>query len=109
MLVNNAGNYPSYPVFTITGPVTNPTVTLQSTGEYFTVTTTLASTDTLVIDMKAGTVILNGTATRYGSVAIGSTWFAITPGSQSIQVSSADATYVGGLFTVDVYSAWSWS
>lgn len=109
LLVDNAGNYASWPVFTITGPVTNPTVTLASTGEYFTVNTSLSSSDSLVIDMKAGTVILNGTATRYGNVAVGSTWFDVPPGAQKIQVSSTDAAYVAGLFTVDIYSAWSWS
>jgi hypothetical protein len=109
LLVDNIGNYPSFPTFTIAGPVTNPKVTLASTGEFFGVTTSLSGSDTLVIDMKAGTVILNGTATRYGNVAFGSTWFGIPPGAQSVQVSSTDSAYVLALFTIDMYSAWSWS
>jgi hypothetical protein len=109
LLVNNVGNYKSFPVFTLVGPLTNPTITLASTGEYFTVNTTLSSSDTLVIDMFAGTVILNGTATRYGNVAVGSTWFGIPPGAQSVSVSSTDSTYVAGTYQIDMRSAWSWT
>ena len=109
LLCNNKGNYKTMPKFTIKGPVTNPTVTLQSTGEYFTLNTTLSASDQIVIDMAAGTIVLNGTTTRYGVVAPGSTWFSLKPGANSVRVSSTDSAYVDALFTVNYRSAWSWS
>lgn len=109
LLTNNAGNYPTWPTFTLTGPLTNPTVTLQSTGEFFSLNTTLTASDTIVIDMKAGTVILNGSTTRYNTVVTGSSWFYLPVGAGTVKVSSTSASYEAGLFTIDYRSAWSWS
>jgi hypothetical protein len=110
LLTNNIGNYETNPVFTIKGPVTNPTITLLSTGEFFTLNMTLTGSDTIVIDMQQGTVVLNGTTTRYGSVAVGSSWFGLPPGSSTVKLSSTDSSYpVGNQFRVDYRSAWSWS
>jgi hypothetical protein len=110
LLTNNIGNYKTMPKFTIYGPVTNPTLTLSSTGEYFGLTTTLTSSDSIVIDMQAGTVILNGTTTRYGLVTTGSSWFGLPPGGSTVKISSTDSSYpTGNLFQVDYRSAWSWS
>ena len=44
---------------------------------------TLASTDSLVIDMGARTVILNGVASRYNTIVTGSSWWTIPPGTWS--------------------------
>lgn len=110
LLTNNIGNYETNPVFTIKGPVTNPMLTLVSTGEFFGLNTTLTSSDTIVIDMNKGTVVLNGTTTRYGSVVTGSSWFGLPPGGSTVKISSSDSSYpVGNLFQVDYRSAWSWA
>lgn len=108
LLCNNQGNYPTWPTFTLTGPLTNPRVTLQSTGEFFALNTTLSASDSIVIDMKAGTVYLNGTTTRYNTMVTGSSWFTLPVGASSVQVSSTSASYEDGLFAVDYRSAWSW-
>lgn len=108
LLTNNVGNYPTWPTFTLTGPLTNPKVTLQSTGEFFALNTTLSASDTIVIDMKAGTVILNGSTTRYNTMVTGSSWFTLPVGAGSVQVSSTSASYEDGLFAIDYRSAWSW-
>jgi hypothetical protein len=71
---------------------------------------TLGSTDTLVIDTSPGvhSVTLNGTASRNNTIAGGSTWFVLPPGSSTIGFASTDATQVSGTCTVQFRNAWSW-
>lgn len=57
----NAGNAPAFPIFTITGPGTNFTVTNRTNGMSFTITTTLVAGDTIEIDTVNHTVTKNGT------------------------------------------------
>ncbi len=80
--VTNAGTFPTYPVITLTGPLTNVTLTNQTTGEVLTIALTIASGDTLTIDFLNKTVLLNGTASRY--FAKSGTWWQLQPGANSI-------------------------
>lgn len=57
--VTNAGNAPAFPVFTITGPGTDFTVTNATTGETFTIATTLTASQSIVIDTWLKTVTRN--------------------------------------------------
>lgn len=109
MSVTNAGNYITAPVFTITGPVTNPAISFPATGQFFTVAINLIVGDTLVIDMAAHTVTLNGTASRYNLVTTGSSWFGIPPGTWSIGVASTDSSPVAALFTTTWRDAWGFA
>lgn len=54
--VTNAGNAPAYPVFTITGPGTDFNVINSTTGEEFTLSTTLTGSQSVVIDTWLKTV-----------------------------------------------------
>lgn len=107
--VTNSGAYITPPVFTITGPVTNPSLTFTATGQFFALTITLGSTDVLVIDMNARTVLLNGSAYRFNDIKTGSTWFGFPPGTSSIAVASSDATAVAAVFTAAYRDAWAWA
>jgi hypothetical protein len=49
------------PQFTITGPVTNPTITREESGLSMQIYITLDSDDELVVDHLARTLVLNGT------------------------------------------------
>lgn len=100
----NAGNYPTPPVFTITGPVTNPMVQLPS-GLFFGCNITLGVGDVLVIDMGNRLVTFNG-ADRYTTVMNGSTWFALPVGTTSVNVESSDASPVSATFTCSWRDAW---
>lgn len=104
--VSNAGNYLAPVVFTITGPVTNPSLTFTATGQFLAFNITLGSTDVLVIDTGARTVQLNGSAYRFNTIKTGSTWFGVPPptaanptGTWSIAVASTDATAVAAVFS----------
>ncbi|TIH34978.1 phage distal tail protein [Subtercola vilae] len=105
--ISNAGNYPTSPVFVITGPVSNPTLLNSATGQFFRLNLTLGATDALVIDMGAKTVVLNGTAARFNAVATGSSWFTIQPGTWTVGVASTDSAIVAATFTAQWRSAWS--
>ncbi|MFE2409842.1 hypothetical protein ACFXDE_16015 [Kitasatospora sp. NPDC059408] len=78
------GNSPTWPVFTITGPVTNPTVLNRRTGERLTVQLSVPTSEVLVIDTRARSVTLNG-ASRYGALSADSTWFALRPGGNGLE------------------------
>ncbi|NUP02056.1 MAG: phage tail family protein [Nonomuraea sp.] len=61
--VNNPGDDVAYPVWTITGPATDVTLTNNTTGQVLTLNRTLSGTDTVVIDTRERqqSALLNGT------------------------------------------------
>ncbi|WP_432155456.1 phage distal tail protein [Streptomyces sp. bgisy153] len=81
--VDNGGSAPTHPVLTFTGPCGNPTVTDRTSGRRLRYSIVLAAGDELVVDTAAGTVTLNGTASRRHTAAADSSpeeLFAFAPG-----------------------------
>lgn len=58
--LTNSGGAPADVLFTITGPVTSPTLTRQDTGDTMTFASTLSASDVLTIDTGTGRVLYNG-------------------------------------------------
>lgn len=81
-IVNNIGNDNTDPIFTITGPGTNFTITNNTTGETFTLTAVLTDSDTVVIDVRARTVVKNGITNLYPNLT-GELW-SVVPGENEI-------------------------
>lgn len=108
MQVVNNGNETLYPAFLFTGPVTWPTVTFGAATLGFQVT--LGAGDTLLVDCSAGTAVLNGAASRAGTIITGSTYFGIPPGGGTVGFSSVDAVQVTGTVTCTglPVAAWGW-
>lgn len=79
LTVTNNGNWTTYPVITINGPITNPTVGNVTTGQYMTINGSYTNTDIIVIDLNQKLVTLNGTTAR-NLVAGNSQWFGAAPG-----------------------------
>lgn len=108
---NNIGTVPVYPISVIVnGPITNPTVTNVTTGEYITVNVTLNSTsDQLNIIYNATTqeITLNGVNVA-NSLGSGSTLFKIPPGTSTIQLSGSSVG-TGAVAEVEFYSGWALS
>lgn len=79
--VSNAGNIATPATFTITGPVTNPIVDNDTTGESITTTgLALTASDVLVVDTQARTAKL-GTTNRPDFIDASNTaWFDLEPG-----------------------------
>lgn len=90
--VNNTGNVTVYPTITLTDKMTNPTITNQTTGQFFTlVGLTTTAGDNLVIDMKNRTVLLNG-GSVLPFVTSTSSWWPLLPGNNSINLTTNDGT-----------------
>lgn len=68
-IVTNEGTQETDPVFTIYGPGTGFIVTNTTTGEEFTLSSTLIEGDYVTIDVAAGTVVLNGITNIYDEFA----------------------------------------
>jgi hypothetical protein len=99
--VVNDGKYPSKPVFKVTGPVLNPTITNTATGQFIRVNLALSASDVLLIDSDSRTVRLDG-VNRNTALDVGSAFFTIPPGGTSLAFSSTDNGTVSG--TLSVYS-----
>ena len=85
--VGNDGSAPTHPVITFTGPCTNPTVTDRASGRRLRYGIALAAGDQLVVDTAAGTVTLNGNASRRHTAAADSSpeeLFAFAPGGTQL-------------------------
>lgn len=76
--VPNAGDATSQVVYTVTGPVPQPSIVL-GTGAFVRLNADLAAGDTWVVDTAAGTSTVNG-VNRYDAWGAGST-FPLIPGS----------------------------
>lgn len=94
-IATNIGNVPVYPTtIEVYGPITNPKITNQYTGQYMQVNVTLSSgSDYLNVqyDKDTYSATLNGNSVL-NNIASGSTPFKIQPGSNPITL---DGTSVG--------------
>ncbi|MFE0384416.1 phage tail protein [Streptomyces bungoensis] len=82
--VDNDGSAPTHPVLVFTGPCVNPTVTDRVSGRRLRYEIPLAADDELAVDTAAGTVTLNGSASRRHTAAADSSpeeLFAVEPGT----------------------------
>lgn len=76
--VINNGTHTSYPIITIAGACVNPTLA-DAFGITMSFNITMASTDSLVINCKNRSVVLNGTVSRRSTLA-GLKWFSVPAG-----------------------------
>lgn len=98
----NTGNRPAPITFTMTGPLTNPTIISDTAGTHMDFNITLSATDTLTLDTYYRTVRLNGTANRR-SLMTNAGWFQMLPGTNFIRFRSQAGT---GTLNVTYRSAW---
>jgi hypothetical protein len=88
--VTNAGDAETWPRFRITGPITNPELINQTTGERIRLVYTLAAGEYLDIYPERGQVLLGGTADRYGAYDFDdSTWWQLEPGPNDVRLLAA--------------------
>jgi hypothetical protein len=80
----NGGNRSTPAVFTIPGPVTNPRIYNDTTGDVLSFNITLEASDTLVVDTYYKTVRLNGTANRRSTLAEPN-WFDLVRGDNYLR------------------------
>jgi hypothetical protein len=82
--VANTGNAPAHPIVEFRGPVDRPSLTNVATGDVLEYDLPLAAGDVLAVDTRAGTVVLNGTASRLDratSRSVPEQTFTLAPGT----------------------------
>ncbi|MEV6073955.1 hypothetical protein AB0L80_02390 [Streptomyces sp. NPDC052069] len=90
--VTNRGDAETHPIIEFRGPVTRPALTNLATGDVLEYDLPLAAGDVLTIDTRAGTVLLNGTASRIDAVTARSVpeqTFTLAPGTTNLTFRAA--------------------
>ena len=80
----NGGNRDATALITIQGPVDNPRIYNDTTGNVLDFGLSLSATDSLVVDLYNRTVTLNGTASRRNTLK-NPDWFLLKPGNNIIR------------------------
>jgi hypothetical protein len=89
-LVENQGDVEAIPRFKITGPITNPELINSTTEQRIKLLYTLGAGEELFIDAGRKTVLLGGTADRFGAVVYpDSKWWRLQPGSNDVRLLAA--------------------
>lgn len=98
--VNIAGDVETYPVWSITGPLTACTITDVATGRTFTLTASIGAGETWIVDTRRGRqgVFNNVGARSRANLNAGADLFPLQPG-----VSSVQTTVVGASAGAQVY------
>lgn len=97
----NDGTFPAELTLRVNGPVTNPRIENLTTGTTLSLGITVADGDYLLIDTASRDVLLNGTASRYSTVAAGSSWPTLAPGANSLRFAADTET------DAVLYASWS--
>ncbi|MFC6883369.1 phage distal tail protein [Actinomadura yumaensis] len=108
------GTYQMCPaVITIRGPVIAPEVVHVQSGRRLGFGLTIGWDEELIIDLGAGTALLNGSTSRVGDMAPGAAWFLLAPGINSLRFRGRPGTVPAGMeppplasMEVVAYSAW---
>ncbi len=88
--VTNNGTHTAYPLITIIGPVTNPVLSDSYTGITMALNISLSAGDTLVIDCRQKSIVLNGQVSRRTAMA-GLKWITVPPGTSDTISFTADS------------------
>jgi len=73
------GNAPSWPEFTITGPITNPSIDIQGASGAVAITFALSAGQTIVINMRDRTVRTGSGTNLYSVTSVPYGWFPLDP------------------------------
>lgn len=103
--LSNTGTADSWPVWTLTGPLTNPTIINNNTGQQIAYSGSIASGSTLVITTSpmGRSVLLNGNDVR--SNLTYAQWFSVAAGG-TVSITLGAGSTDTGLLTGTVYPAW---
>jgi len=95
-VVNN-GNGVSYPVLTLTGPLTSPYIANTTVGKVMQLNYTIPLGSYVTIDMGAKTILLNGTSSILSTKTSDSEWWGLVPGANALQLSTSSTADTGNL------------
>ena len=92
----NAGNWPTFPIIRLNGPITNPVITNSTAGQAITITATIGAGAFYDIDLEYGkkTVVDNLGVNRISTVSAASalaTW-SLLPGNNTVSITGTGTT-----------------
>ena len=92
--VTNAGDAETWPVWTITGPGTNPNLRNLTTGKNLSMTLTLLAGEVLTIDTRPGykTIVLAPSTNKFSTISSSSSLWSLAKGVNSIQIEMSGST-----------------
>lgn len=96
-VVVNDGGVEIYPIITLTGSLTNPIITNQTSGLYLKINYTLAAGDTIIVDMRNKTMTLNNSSSLLSTKTVDSNWWPLSVGNNSIQLATDTAADTGNV------------
>lgn len=88
--VDNDGDVPAYPIWTITGPISELEISNGTVG--FSFNSTVNAGEIIIVDTKLGTVVDTADVNRYSLLDAAPKLFRIEPGETSITVNGTNAT-----------------
>lgn len=92
-ILNNAGRYETDWTATFTGPLTSPRIEHVELGRTLAFTgLTINTGETLELDSRAKSALLNGTASRYSSLSSTSRWWTLPVGNSTIRFRAASGS-----------------
>lgn len=100
LVVTNLGKTATPPVLTVKGPVANPIIDNDTTGESIYLLTTLGAADTIVVDVAARTVTLNGAVRQDLFDASLSLWWELAAGENALRLRGSGMVAAQTLLTV---------
>lgn len=105
ILVTNSGDEWAQAIYTITGPVTDPLIANDTTGEFLGMVLTLGALDTLRVETADELTTWNGQP-FYAPRTVGSVMPRIAPGPNTVRWSAADLGNTTARLTVAAASTW---
>jgi hypothetical protein len=105
--LTNAGDYPTFPVIQIFGPISKPRLTNLATGEYIELQINLntpGQAALITYDQNNAAVTANG-ANAYNAITTGSNFFKIYPGPSTFTLTGASVG-AGAYATLSFFDAW---
>jgi len=97
---SNLGNAPAFPVVAIYGPMINPVIANDATGEAIRLNLTLVAGDVVTINMRRRLIVQGSNTNKIGSLVQGSKFWAVLPGNNNLRV-GADSYDIG-------YASFAW-
>ena len=102
-VANNAGEFAAPWTATISGPIVNPVLENVTTGQTVAFTGSLTTGETLVISSIDHSILFNGTASRYSWLVVGSSWWELVPGDNTVRLAGTSGS---GSVSFTYRSAW---
>jgi hypothetical protein len=88
--ITNGGNAPASPTFRVNGPITNPVIRNETTGQEIRLIYDIASGDYIDIDVIERTIVFNSNTNRYSALDFAnSEWWELVPGSNDVRITGS--------------------